>query len=120
MAGRIPLNYFRRQAFNLTPTPTVLYTAPFDRAAIILACYATNVTSDDVTVSLSLSGIGAQFVPIQPQVYYAKNILVSGNDTTSLAPQKLVLGQYDAIIGSCSESNKIVLNVSLLETLNQV
>ena len=119
MAGRIPLNYFRRKTFNLTPTPTLLYTAPFDRAAIILACYATNVTNDDVTVSLSISGVGAQFIPTQPEVYYAKNILVSGNDTTSLAPQKLVLPQYDALIGSCSESNKIVLNVSLLETLNQ-
>lgn len=120
MAGRIPLNFFKRLAFDLTPTPTILYTAPFDRASIVLACYATNVTNDDVTVSLSISGVGAQFIPTQPQVFYAKDILISGNDTTSLAPQKLVLGQYDALIGSCSSSNKIILNVSLLETLNQV
>jgi len=118
--ANIPLNYFVRKAFTLSPTLTSLYTAPFDRASIILAAYATNLTNNDVTVTLGISGKGAQFVPIQPYVDYAKDVLISGNDTTSLIPAKLVLQQYDTLIGSCNTPNAVVLNVSLLETLNTI
>jgi len=118
--ANIPLNYFVRKAYTLTTTPSALYIAPFDRAGIVLACYATNLTNNDVTVSVSFSGVGAQFVPVQPEVYYAKDILISGNDTTSLAPAKIVLGQYDALIASCSDNNSVILNCSILETINTV
>jgi len=118
--ANIPLNYFVRKAFTLTPTPSALYIAPFDRAGIVLAMYATNLTYNDVTVSVSFSGVGAQFVPVQPEVYFAKDILVAGNDTTNLAPSKIVLNQYDALIASCSSPNTIILNCAILETVNTV
>lgn len=118
--ANIPLNYFTRKAYTLTPTLSSLYTAPFDRASIVLAAYATNVTLNDVTVTLGLSGVGAQFVPKQPYVDYAKDILISGNDTTSLVPSKLVLQQYDTIIASCNTPNAVILNLSILETLNTI
>lgn len=118
--ANIPLNYFKRASFTLSPTPSAVYIAPFDRAAILLALYATNVTNNDTTVTLGFSGVGAQFVPTVPYFDYAKNILVSGNDTTSLAPSKIVMNQYDALIASCTSPNTIILNVSILETVNTI
>lgn len=118
--ANIPLNYFKRLSFTLTPTPTAVYVAPFDRAAIVLAMYATNLTNDDTTITIGFSGVGAQFVPTVPYYDYAKGILISGNDTTSLAPSKLVMNQYDALIASCTSSNAVILNVSVLETINTV
>lgn len=118
--ANIPLNFFRRKVYTLNTTLSSYYTAPFDRAAIILALYATNLTNDDVTVTIGFSGVGAQFVPSVPYYDYAKEILISGNDTTSLAPAKLVMNQYDTLIAKCSQNNAIILNVSLLETVNTV
>jgi len=118
--ANIPLNYFVRKAYTVTTTASALYTAPFDRAGIVLALYATNLSNNDVTMSISFSGQGAQFIPTLPEVYYAKDVLVSGNDTTSLAPSKLVLNQYDSLIASCSQDNAIILNCAVLETINTV
>lgn len=116
----IPLNYFKRQVFTLTTTPRILYTAPFDRAAIILACYATNLTENDTTITIGVSGVGAQFVPAIPYYDYAKGILVSGSDTTNMFPSKFVLNQYDALIASCTSPNTLLLNVAVLETINTI
>jgi len=116
----IPLNFFRRKFFTLTPTPSALYTAPFDRAAIILACYATNITNQDVTITIGFSGVGAQFVPALPYYDYAKDVLVAGSDTTNMTPSKFVLNQYDCLIASCSQPDTILLNVGLLETINNI
>lgn len=115
----IPLNFFRRQVYTLTTSPTILYTAPFDRAAIILAAYATNTTSSDMTITLGVSGVGGLFVNPLPYYDYAKDVLISGQDTTSMFPNKFVLNQYDALIGSSSSSG-LTLNVALLETINTV
>ena len=116
----IPLNHFVRYAFTLTSTPSAVYIAPFDRAAIFLGAYATNTTSNDTTITLSISGIGAEFIPPRPQYYYAKDILVAGNDTTNMAPGRIVLEQYDALIASCSDSGAVTLNLAILETDNKV
>ena len=116
----IPLNHFVRQAYTITSTPSAYYTAPFDRAAIVLGLYASNTTPNDVTVSVSISGVGGLFVPTRPQVDFAKNILIAGGDTTNLAPARIVLEEYDALIASCNTSGAITLNVALLETINTV
>lgn len=115
----IPLNHFVRKAFTLTSTPSAVYIAPFDRASIILAAYATNTTAGDINVTIGISGVGGTFVPTRPYYDYAKNVMVAGSDTTNLAPARLVLEEYDALIASCSTPG-IVLNVSLLETINVV
>ena len=116
----IPLNHFVRYAFTLTSTPSAVYIAPFDRAAIFLGAYATNTTSNDTTITLSISGVGAAFVSPRPQYDYAKNVLVAGNDTTNMAPGRIVLEEYDALIASCGESGAVTLNLAILETINTV
>jgi hypothetical protein len=117
--ANIPLNHFSRNVYEITTVPTLLYTAPFDRASIILAAYATNTTENDINITIGLSGVGAEFIPIRPYYDYAKNILVSGKDTTNMTPAKLVLEEFDALIVSASAPG-IVLNVSILETINIV
>lgn len=118
MAAKIPLNYFVRNVYELTSTPTLLYTAPFRRASIILAAYATNTTPVDNTITIGISGIGAEFIPTRPYYDYAKNILIAGNDTTNMVPSKLVLQEYDCLIASSSTPG-LILNVGLLETINE-
>lgn len=115
----IPLNYFVRKAYTLTATPSAMYIAPFDRASIILAAYATNTTSNDINVTIGISGVGGTFVPTKPYYHYAKDILVSGSDTTNMVPARLVLQEYDALIASASAPG-IILNVALLETINVI
>lgn len=121
----IPLNHFVRKACPLTTSLSAFYAAPYNRAAVILAAYATNNTVSDVTVTLGVSGTGGQVggqttVATKPYFNYAKDIMIAGNDTTNLIPSKMVLEEFDALIGSCSVSDSITINLSLLETNNQV
>lgn len=116
----IPLNHFVRQAYTLTSTPSAYYIAPFDRAAIVLGLYASNTTSNDTNITVSISGVGGLFVPTKPKIDFCKNVLVAGGDTTNLAPARIVLEEYDALIASCTTPGAITLNVAVLETINTV
>jgi len=116
----IPLNHFVRKVYEITTIPTGYYIAPFDRAAIVLAAYVTNKTNNDVTITVGFSGAGGLYVKSRPYYDYAKNILIAGQDTTSLAPAKIVLEAYDTIIASCNTSDAVTLHLSLLETINTV
>jgi len=116
----IPLNHFLRKSYTLTSSPSAVYIAPFDRAAIILGAYASNTTSSDVSVTVSISGVGGAFVDPKPKFDYAKDILICGSDTTNLAPSRLVLEEYDCLIASCTVPGAVVLNLALLETVNTV
>jgi tripartite-type tricarboxylate transporter receptor subunit TctC len=121
----IPLNHFVRKAYPLTTSLSALYTAPYNRAAVILAAYATNNTVSDVTVTVGISGAGGkvggqQTVQTKPYYNYAKDIMIAGNDTTNLIPSKMVLEEFDVLIASCSVPDAITINMSLLETNNQV
>ena len=77
--AEIPLNYFVRKVYPLTTSLSALYTAPFNRAAIILAAYATNNTASDVTVTVGFSGVGGnvggqQTINPKPYYNYAKDL----------------------------------------------
>ena len=117
----IPLNHFVRKAFTLSPIVSAYYTAPFDRAAVILNAYITNNTPKDITVTAGISGVGSANAFVDPLPYYdyAKNILIPGYDTLNLVPSKIILEQFDTLIVSASLSG-VVLNLSLLETINTV
>ena len=119
--AKIPLNYFVRRVFELTTTPTLFYTAPFRRAAILLNAYATNTTSTDKTITIGVSGEGnaGRFIDVKPYYDYAKDVLIAGRDTTNMFPAKFVLEEFDCFIASASEPG-VTLNVSILETRNEV
>lgn len=114
----LPLNYFVRRTLTLSPVTTGAYTAPYDRASIILAAYASNYTAGDVTVTVGLSGRGGSFVPTRPYYDHVKNFTIPAYDTVNIAPNRLLLEQYDVIIASCNNVNACNLNLSILETIN--
>jgi hypothetical protein len=60
MANLIPLNYFNRVIATVSATPFAFYTTPYNRAGIVIAALATNLTSSpqSVTVGLSSSADG--------------------------------------------------------------
>ena len=120
MANLIPLNYFNRVIAAVSATPFSFYTTPYNRAGIIIAALATNLTStaQSVTVGLSSSTPGVS----NTGTYYT---IVSGyqlqpNDTANLVINKLILNQYDSLIVSTPNANAVNLNVSVLETANTI
>ena len=120
MANLIPLNYFNRVIAAVSATPFSFYTTPYNRAGIIIAALATNLTStaQSVTVGLSSSTPGVS----NTGTYYT---IVSGyqlqpNDTANLVINKLILNQYDSFIVSTPNANAVNLNVSVLETANTI
>ena len=120
MANLIPLNYFNRAIATVSATPFSFYTTPYNRAGIIIAALATNLTSTSqlITVSLSSSTPGVS----NAGTYYT---IVSGfqlqpNDTANLVINKLILNQYDSFIVSTPNANAVNLNVSVLETANTI
>jgi hypothetical protein len=120
MANLVPLNYFNRAIAAVSATPFAFYTTPYNRAGIIIAALATNLTSSPqaVTVSLSSATPGVD----NAGTYYT---IVSGyklqpNDTANLVINKLILNQYDSFIVSTPNANAVNLNLSVLETANTV
>jgi hypothetical protein len=114
----IPLNYFVRKTITLSPITTGAYTAPFDRASIILAAYASNYTAGDVTITVGISGKGGTFVDPRPYYDHVKSFTIPSFDTINIAPARLLLEQFDVLIASCNTVNSCNLNLSILETLN--
>ena len=120
MANLIPLNYFNRVIAAVSAVPYSFYTTPYNRAGIIIAALATNLTSSPqaITVGLSSSTPGVS----NTGTYYT---IVSGyqlqpNDTANLVINKLILNQYDSFIVSTPNANTVNLNMSVLETANTV
>lgn len=122
--ANIPLNFFKRYSVTVTNSPSAVYTAPFSRAAVLLNGYLTNTTTQDTTITVSICGRGdaPNFVPVKPEFYFAKDLLVAGSDTTNIFPSKLVMEASDSLIISTAHPTPgaITLNLGLLETRNVV
>jgi len=121
----IPLNYFVRLATPFTNTLSSVYTAPFDRASIILAAYVTNSTSSDYSIQVGVSGVGNPASFVDPKPYFdivGPNFLVPAYDTLNIVPNKMVLQQYDTLIikTTTPSPQDLKLNLSILETVNTV
>ena len=120
MANLIPLNYFNRVIAAVSATPFAFYTTPYNRAGIIIAALATNLTSSPqaVTVALSSSTPGVS----NTGTYYTivSSYQLQPNDTANLVINKLILNQYDSFIVSTPNASAINLNLSVLETANTV
>lgn len=113
----IPLNFFRRVSLTLSTSGTPLYTAPFDRAAIILTALASNITGSTQTVTLGISGnnyteTGNEYFDV------VRDFEIPAYDTANLAIGKIILGQYDQLIASSGSLSSITLTLSVLEAVN--
>jgi len=117
--ANIPLNKFRSLYYNITSTLSAIYTAPDERASILVNTQVANTTTSDITVTLMVSANGVMYpvvsaFPIPP------------NDARSLVGGRLILQGFDG--GSITRPDKLlikadktgaVLSLGVLETVNR-
>jgi hypothetical protein len=112
----LSLNYFLRITATASTVPTVVYTAPADKAGIVLSAIATNLTNDlqTVTIAVSTANVsGSYFVtvesfPIEPDDIDVLNVIVG----------KAVLNTNDQFIIQASSNSAVNFTLSILETAN--
>lgn len=113
--ANIPLNLFRNITLTLgTFVPnTALYTAPTERATIILNAQAANTTTTFQTVTLAVSSKSNS-----TRAFLISGFTIPPNDTANLILGKIVLVEGDRLLGWSSSSNSVDLFISILETIN--
>lgn len=121
----IPLNFFRRISTPFTNSLSSVYTAPFDRASILLAGYVSNTTNTDYSIRVGISGVGNPASFVDPRPYYdivGPDFLIPANDSLNVFPNKMVLQQFDTLIITTTTPSpeNLILNLSILETVNTV
>jgi hypothetical protein len=114
MATKIPLNFFRRVSSAVTTTDQPIYTCPFDRAAIIISAYATNITDTTQTVNVKLSSNGV----LNSNYTIVSALPILPNDAVNLVINKIVLTEQDVFIISAPNDNAVNVTLSILESVN--
>ena len=111
----LALNVFQTVTAVVSTSPTIVYSAPVGYTGVVLLAQVANigVTSHDVSLSHQRSVVG-----IAVTTEMLKNYPISGNDTSSLLPGKLVLESGDKLVLSGSNGTNLKFVASLLETLN--
>ena len=94
MAEKIPLNLYKRITTPLLRIPEVVYTAPSDRASVILNTFTNNNTNDNRFVTIALLN------QTQDNVTFLNRFPLGQRDVVNLTPQKIILGEQDQIIAS--------------------
>ena len=120
MASLIPLNYFNRAIAAVSATPFAFYTTPYNRAGIIIAALATNLTSTAQTVTVGLSSATPGISNAGTYYTIVSGFQLQPNDTANLVINKLILNQYDSFIVSTPNNKAVNLNLSVLETANTI
>ena len=107
----LPLNTFRTQAYQLTTSTQIIYTAPTGYTAIVLGAQATNYGSSDATVTFVLNLNGTDYTLLN-------TFTVPANDAASVTTGKLVIqtGCYVKAVASANSTMNLVM--SILETSN--
>lgn len=111
----VPLNLFKSL---VTPLSTIglvpiLYTAPSQRAAIILTAQTTNITNSYQTVTASISSAAFSTV-----TFLVSGFAIPPNDAANIILGKIVLTDGDKLTVYCSQNNSVHLTLSILETIN--
>jgi hypothetical protein len=111
----LALNVFQTVTAVVSTSPTIVYSAPVGYTGVVLLAQVANIgaTSADVSLSHQRSVVG-----IAVTTEMLKNYPISGNDTSSLLPGKLVLESGDKLVLSGSNGTNLKFVASLLETLN--
>jgi hypothetical protein len=112
MASIAPLNEFKSIPFDITTSPTIVYTTPIAVATIVLKIQVANVSSDsenvsNVTVSHVRSGK-------RTRVLFEGAVLA--NDFSVVSDGKLVLQEGDSLEVSGNANDVLEMIVSYLET----
>ena len=107
----LPLNTFKTQAYQLTTSSQIIYTAPSGYTAIVLGAQASNYGASDATVTFTLSKGGTEYILLN-------TFTVPTNDAASVITGKLVIETGASVKAVASANSTINLVMSLLETSN--
>jgi len=120
MAARVPLNKFRSKYYNITTTLSAVYTAPVERAGILINAHVANPTPNDINVTMCVSGTFTS-----TEFPLVSNFPIPAFDARSLVTGRVVLQGVDGasitspdvlLVGA--QDNGLVLSLGLLETKN--
>jgi hypothetical protein len=107
----LPLNTFKTQAFQLTTTNQIIYTAPTGYTAIVLGAQASNYGANDATVTFTLTKSSTDYILLN-------GFTVPTNDSASVITGKLVIETGCSVKAVASANTTITLVMSILETSN--
>jgi len=92
MAENVPLNFYKRITSSLLRVPEIIYTAPSDRASIVLNTFTNNNTNDNRFVTIALSS------QAQDSITFLNRFPLGQRDVINLTPEKVILGEQDQIV----------------------
>ena len=112
MASIAPLNEFKSLPYDITTSPTIIYTAPIAIATIVLKIQVANVSANSENVSnVTVSHVRAGK---RTRVVFKGPVLA--NDFSVISDGKLILQEGDSIEVSGSETGTLEMIMSYLET----
>ena len=117
--AKIPLNKFRSLGYNITTTLSAIYTAPDERASILVSAQVANTTSEDISVTCMLSSGRNTFAVVSA-------FPIPPNDARSLTTGRFVLQGFDGgsivrpdVFLVSADKAGAVLTLGILETVNR-
>lgn len=112
MASISPLNEFKSLLYEVTTTPTVIYTTPIAVATIILKIQVANVSESEDDISrITVSLVKG---PSKARLLYKGPVLA--NDFAVVSDGKFVLQEGDSLEVFSDKNDTLEMIVSLLET----
>lgn len=112
MASISPLNEFKSLQYDLTTTPTIIYTVPIAIATIVLKIQVANISSnpDDIgKVTCSHVRDGKR-----TRIIYQGSVLA--NDYSIISDGKLVMQEGDSLEVNADINDRLEMIISYLET----
>lgn len=107
-----PLNEFKSLPYDITTTPTTVYTTPIAIATIVLKIQVSNVSTDPTNVSkVTVSHVRGTK---KTRVVFEGPVLA--NDFSIISDGKLVLQEGDSIEVSANSNDTLEMIMSYLET----
>lgn len=112
MATALPLNTFRTRPFELTTATQTIYTTPNNYTCIVLGAQASNISTQTVTVTFTLTKNDVDYILL-------KEFEIPVNDAVDIISGKLVIEQNAYVKAFSSSDNAVNLVLSILETSNE-
>jgi hypothetical protein len=112
MASIAPLNEFKSLPYDVTITPTIIYTTPIAVATIVLKIQVANVSTDPENISkVTVSHVRASN---RTRIVFQGPVLA--NDFSIISDGKLVLQEGDSLEVASDTNGTLEMIVSYLET----
>jgi limonene-1,2-epoxide hydrolase len=112
MASIAPLNEFKSLPYDVTTSPTIIYTTPIAVATIVLKIQVANVSTD----TENISAVTVSHVRGTKRTRVIYNAPVLANDFSIVSDGKFVLQEGDSLEVSGNANSTLEMIVSYLET----